>query len=505
MHPAQPGRLDSWKAIAEYLGRNVRTVTRWADERGLPVRRVPGGKRGAVFAYAEEVDAWLSNAGRGGSKEGLQGINAAQGKGHAEFGDTYLTESGSAALHKSSGLAGQQIDSAANPIVLAPPEVLGQAQSSAPLPKRRFQAVAWRIAMGAVVLAVFASLIARVLHPWNSQASQLFSIKFGADRLEGQDAQGRSVWSYQYPEPIRERDVYSPGFYQAYRMADFLGDGKREAAVSLLRRSGPDPNDTGYSQLDFFSAGGKLLWRYTPNGVFQFGAHELKAPWFVSDMHVSQLGGGAALWVGVVHNTWGNGFVVEIDPGTGHDKLRFVNTGTIYPLNEISSTGGKFLLVGGFNNEWDGGSLAIINEDKPFAASPQTPGTRHHCDSCSPGDPDYYFVFPRSEINQVTQQYENAVTVIYVAEDGIRIVKSERFHVGSEQTVYLLESKPPFGLVSVRYNSDYDMLHRAWSDEGKLSHALEQCPERLHPQPVRLWTPGGGWIDVPVKPAAANQ
>src|ERR1041385_1511743 len=33
-------RLDSWKAIAAYLGRGVRTVQRWEREEGLPVHRL---------------------------------------------------------------------------------------------------------------------------------------------------------------------------------------------------------------------------------------------------------------------------------------------------------------------------------------------------------------------------------------------------------------------------------------------------------------------------------
>lgn len=51
-------RLDSWKEIAEYLGRDVRTAIRWEKERGLPVHRVPGEK-GGVFALREEIEAWL--------------------------------------------------------------------------------------------------------------------------------------------------------------------------------------------------------------------------------------------------------------------------------------------------------------------------------------------------------------------------------------------------------------------------------------------------------------
>jgi hypothetical protein len=53
------GRLDSWKAIAAYLGRDISTVIRWEKDKGLPVHRLPGGKRQAVFALTSEIDAWL--------------------------------------------------------------------------------------------------------------------------------------------------------------------------------------------------------------------------------------------------------------------------------------------------------------------------------------------------------------------------------------------------------------------------------------------------------------
>ena len=52
-------RLDSWKEIAAHLGRNERTAIRW-EKKGLPIHRVPGGQRQAVFAYTAEIDAWLN-------------------------------------------------------------------------------------------------------------------------------------------------------------------------------------------------------------------------------------------------------------------------------------------------------------------------------------------------------------------------------------------------------------------------------------------------------------
>jgi hypothetical protein len=51
--------LNSWKEIASYLGRGVRTVQRWERDLGLPVHRPKGKDRSAVVAFSEELDKWL--------------------------------------------------------------------------------------------------------------------------------------------------------------------------------------------------------------------------------------------------------------------------------------------------------------------------------------------------------------------------------------------------------------------------------------------------------------
>jgi len=56
-------RLDSWKEIGAFFGRDERTVKRWERERGLPVHRVPGSGRGRVYAYPHELTEWLQSAG----------------------------------------------------------------------------------------------------------------------------------------------------------------------------------------------------------------------------------------------------------------------------------------------------------------------------------------------------------------------------------------------------------------------------------------------------------
>ncbi len=66
-------RLDSWKAIAEYLQREERTVRRW-EHLGLPVRRVARTRGKSVYAFASEIDAWLKSADKPAAPSGVAWI-----------------------------------------------------------------------------------------------------------------------------------------------------------------------------------------------------------------------------------------------------------------------------------------------------------------------------------------------------------------------------------------------------------------------------------------------
>lgn len=57
--PGPPAeRLDSWKEIARYLKRDESTVQRWEKRESMPVHRHVHDKRGSVYAYRAELDAW---------------------------------------------------------------------------------------------------------------------------------------------------------------------------------------------------------------------------------------------------------------------------------------------------------------------------------------------------------------------------------------------------------------------------------------------------------------
>jgi len=51
--------LDSWKEIADYLKRSVKTCQRIEHELGLPIHRLADTPKARVFAYKEEIDRWI--------------------------------------------------------------------------------------------------------------------------------------------------------------------------------------------------------------------------------------------------------------------------------------------------------------------------------------------------------------------------------------------------------------------------------------------------------------
>ena len=64
--------LTSWKEIANFLGKGVRTVQRWEATLGLPVIRPADNRSGIVMARPSDLEAWVLN-GRKRSTRGNEG------------------------------------------------------------------------------------------------------------------------------------------------------------------------------------------------------------------------------------------------------------------------------------------------------------------------------------------------------------------------------------------------------------------------------------------------
>ncbi len=74
--PRDRTRLDSWKAVAVYLNREINTVQRWERNEGLPIHRHVHGKGGSIYAYSDEIDEWRQRRSVGAERRPDDGQHA---------------------------------------------------------------------------------------------------------------------------------------------------------------------------------------------------------------------------------------------------------------------------------------------------------------------------------------------------------------------------------------------------------------------------------------------
>jgi adenylate cyclase len=166
MPSSLPRRLDSWKAIADYLGRSVRTAVRWADERGLPVHHVPGGKRQAVFSFTNEIDDWLMST---------KDLRDMAGRGGESLADEEIETSRSLSSTTSTTALEAAEASAANPELDMAFESLSEIVKDRPGSHRR----GWILGGGFVVLCAVVSVFLFALrssHAWSSSKARAVRI-----------------------------------------------------------------------------------------------------------------------------------------------------------------------------------------------------------------------------------------------------------------------------------------------------------------------------------------
>ncbi|HTW32016.1 MAG TPA: tetratricopeptide repeat protein [Candidatus Sulfotelmatobacter sp.] len=224
-------RLDSWKEIAAFFHRAERTVRRWETERGLPVHRVPGGGRSAVFAYTSELGDWL----KGRSAE-LAADDSAELEAVAE-----PDKPASPTLAEIPALA--EVIEMATPAVPTPAVAANPAVHPTTAPSR-FQPA--RLAAWIVPLLFAAAVIFYISFGHDSFHARAFAGRHESS-AEAQDLylKGRYFWDRRTPEDLNKAIDYftqaivkDPSSAQAYvGLAD---------CYNLLREFGAMPPNEAY-------------------------------------------------------------------------------------------------------------------------------------------------------------------------------------------------------------------------------------------------------------------
>jgi hypothetical protein len=423
-------RLDSWKEIADYLGRNVRTVSRWERERGLPVHGVPGGKGRSVFAFTDELDEWLS---RGG--------------------------------------ATSQPETAAHIDVPAPPVPLGEL-----LPSKR-----WRRSYGvaAAVLALI-TLIGWTVVLRKPRTAELF---IDGAELVAVAADGREAWRF---APARIAPS-TPPVSEWSVVEDLLaGDGPEVVTAPPVL-----PHDEPLLYL--VSNDGQELWRRGFGETFTFADTPFGPPWQSVTVSTFPARAERRIgWV-LHHMTWDPAVIAAFGVD-GTPKGRFVHPGWISALEPTRdgrwlvaaglSNAHKALavvvldpldLTGTTPN--DHGVARSQCRDCP-AGLPERWIILPRPDAAVAAHPDNLTPDGLQPLMRVLPTGEIEVSMVF-----------ERVS-GPPQVIYRLA--PDFTLEDARVSDGYWDWHRRFETSGALTHSADDCPERAG-LVGRVWTESHGW------------
>jgi hypothetical protein len=438
-----PGTLNGWKEIAGYLGKSVRSAQRWEREIGLPVHRIrtPDGGQ-IIYASCPEIDLWRQQ----------QAVLPPE----PAVGDELPREG-------------------------SPPT--GETQQSISFKWRHWSAgLLLGMAIGAVAMFVVLA----------SPQDAAVQFEAAGHEVRALTAANRTVWSYSFGRAVHR----SPTSRTPAVQAELRDDGASNVFVPIrFAAAGAQSNES--DAVVAFSNRGKLLWRVQPDVTFSDGRQTFHGPWHLRDIVVSHGVTPERVWVAYTHHTWRPGFVVEVT-AEGEYSLRYVQEGATRALTYWPTPSGTYLVVGGAVNEYARASVALIGVDDPPAHAPRTMGPALACGGCPQGSVRALFLLAPSEILVALLRPYAEVSTIRPAGDGIRVSLDEGFGQGS-----VVQLGPDLRIKAYDRSDRYWQVHREMERDGRLTHAIEQCPEATAAKTIRLWTPTEGWTEYAVAPAVA--
>ena len=386
--------LVSWKEISAYLGYEIRTCQRWEKEAGLPVHRILDSSKSRVFAYKQELDEWIK----------------------------------------------------------------GKAQSPA---KNKWKYLYFLIPLVALIFLYFMFILP-------SSPSQPHDFKIEGSELVILDNNNHKLWGYDTEVRGLENEEFYRNHFQIKRLSenpihrnlplliirDMDHNQKKEVLFGLRQI---DSNQKGGAFL-FFDHKGRVKWTFNPGremifgqkiysseyGIFGFttedisndGLHEIIMISFNICMFPSQL--------------------VVLDQ-KGQLLKEYWNSGRIYDFSffDLDKDGKKEIILGGCNNEYDKGFLAVLDHDFTSGGSPQT--GYYKSPNLRQGVEEHYLLLPKTIVDD-NEFMRGNINKIHLIDD--EIISAE-----TKSGIYY-EFDFNFALKEIRFADRYEEMHDKAYREG---------------------------------------
>ncbi len=424
--------LTSWKEIAAYLDRDVRTCVRWEQRYGLPVHRLDRDSKGKVFAYRDQIDAWMASRAAGGA-----------------------------------------------------------AQANSAAKRSRWP---WVIGGLLALAGLGAAVVLLILH--GSSVPSRFDIS--GSRLLALNEKGRELWLFDTKAAdLETRDSYGGHFQEkslglAYEAVwpwvmfkDLDGDGRVETLFSVQTRS-----EDGEGDLVCIDDKGVERWRFGAGRELALEAGSFRKEYRIFGFDVDDYDDDGALEVLAVsfHKPDWPCQVALLD-ARGRLEGEYWNAGYLMEARrgDVDGDGVKELVLGGVNNEYARGCIAVFEGGRLAGGSPQDDPAYRWRD-IGPGSEAAYILFPKTDVHAAIRKVGDPVNYFWVHEgDGLTAVTVEA------QVFYDLDKT--LALRNVGLGNDFKTLHERFRLEGKVSSVPDEAYRRALGEAV-VCRRNGTWASV---------
>jgi len=427
-----PKELTSWKEIASHLDVTVRTAQEWEKKRGLPVRRVPGG-RGRVFMRLDELEAWLTRG----------------------------------------GLASAFAD--------ADPSAVPDA------PRPRLSLLALAGAVAALVVVVAAALIARSGRPALSGPETPSQWRVTRDNVVISNEDGEELWRKQFDQQLHTVQYEDPVLGEP-QFVDIDGDGKLET-LFLARFQ----DFTVRSALICFDARGEELWRYAASAAIRTARESFEDIYQLEAfLPVDLSNGEKAVVVSSVHYSLYPTQIALISAIDGQLLQEYWHTGHIgnrpdrLAVGDHNGDGRQELYALGISNSYDRATLVVLDFETMKGASVEE-NPAYQFEGFEAPNEVARILFPRSSMSARADDY-NIGAHVWLTPEFINVAVLESISDSTKpQLIYRLRSD--FSQARVDATTAFEGAHKRLVQENVLTISLEE--EMASLLPLQYVGPGG--------------
>ncbi len=431
-------RFTSWKEIAQYLGRDIRTCQRWEEKFGLPVYRVdPESPKSRVYAFKDELDEWLHQR--------------------------------------------------------KPPRTpIANAFLWLQTFKKRLLYLGLPALAGIIV--ILALFIPRLLGP-----SDPADFRIEGSKLVVLNAKGKELWHYEtglqnlvgetkYRESFQFRRLKESAdryLMPTLIMKDINADRRIEVLFSTQTE-----DEMGEGELICFNDRGAELWRFKAGREMKFGSTVYSPDYRICgfDTYDVDNDGQLEIFISSLQIPHWPTQLVSLS-SQGRMLGEYWHSGYLndFVFADLDKDGQTEIIFAGLNNEYRKACLIVFDAGNLNGSSPQTE-SEFRCPELGPGSEKYYILFPRTDFDMIANPVE-AVERMNILQNGYLSLSTS-----VSKIIYILNSG--LAVESVIFSHGFIQLHSEAVREGKIKSTLdEKYRENLKKGVV--YFDGQKWVNWP--------